>query len=84
MEDEIDAALTDLQTSLEGSSISTANDITQIPELQDYLKFFKSVTIAIVGASLFTVVWAVLIACRHQMHSDTCYTVFYVLVDNIQ
>lgn len=41
-EDDIDAALTDLQTTLEGSSISTqANDITQVPELYDELRFFK-------------------------------------------
>ena len=40
-EDDIDAALTDLQVSLEGSSISSPGDITRIPELQDYLRFFK-------------------------------------------
>ena len=40
-EDDIDAALNDLQVSLEGSSVSTHGDITHIPELQDYLKFFK-------------------------------------------
>ena len=40
-EDEIDAALNDLQVSLEGSSMSTMGDITKIPELQDYLRFFK-------------------------------------------
>ena len=39
--DEIDAALTDLQVSLEGSSLSSPGDITHIPELQEYLKFFK-------------------------------------------
>lgn len=39
--DEIDAALTDLQVSLEGSSVSNSGDITRIPELSDYLKFFK-------------------------------------------
>lgn len=39
--DEIDAALTDLQVSLEGSSTSTPSDITKIPELQDELRFFK-------------------------------------------
>lgn len=43
-EDDIDAALTDLQTTLEGSSISNqANDITQVPELYDELRFFKYV-----------------------------------------
>ena len=41
--DEIDAALTDLQVSLEGSSLSSPGDITHIPELQDYLKFYKYV-----------------------------------------
>lgn len=41
-EDDIDAALTDLQTTLEGSSISSqANDITQVPELYDELRFLK-------------------------------------------
>ncbi|KAK2159403.1 hypothetical protein LSH36_154g13036 [Paralvinella palmiformis] len=39
--DEIDAALTDLQVSLEGSSTSAPSDITKIPELQDELRFFK-------------------------------------------
>lgn len=42
IEDDIDAALTDLQVSLEGSSISNGtSDITQVPELCDYLRFFK-------------------------------------------
>ncbi|XP_017778906.1 PREDICTED: unc-112-related protein [Nicrophorus vespilloides] len=41
-EDDIDAALADLQTTLEGSNISShTNDITQVPELYDELKFFK-------------------------------------------
>ncbi|CAG0889074.1 unnamed protein product [Darwinula stevensoni] len=41
-DDDIDAALTDLQTSLEGTAISSGlNDITQIPELSDYLRFMK-------------------------------------------
>jgi len=40
-EDEIDAALTDLQVSLEGSSMSAAGDITRTPELHGYLRFFK-------------------------------------------
>ncbi|XP_014209103.1 unc-112-related protein isoform X1 [Copidosoma floridanum] len=41
-EDDIDAALTDLQVTLEGSSISNGpSDITQVPELSDYLRFFK-------------------------------------------
>jgi kindlin 2 len=41
-EDDIDAALTDLQTTLEGSSINAyANDITQVPELCDALRFLK-------------------------------------------
>jgi kindlin 2 len=42
IEDDIDAALTDLQVSLEGSSIcNVPSDITQVPELCDYLRFFK-------------------------------------------
>lgn len=41
-EDDIDAALTDLQVTLEGSSISQmSNDITQVPELFDCLRFLK-------------------------------------------
>ncbi|XP_031329158.1 unc-112-related protein-like [Photinus pyralis] len=41
-EDDIDAALTDLQTTLEGSTInSQTNDITQVPELYDELRFLK-------------------------------------------
>jgi kindlin 2 len=40
-EDEIDAALTDLQITLEGSAISSASDITKTPELHGYLRFFK-------------------------------------------
>ena len=42
-DDEIDAALTDLQVTLEGSSLSNANDIMRTPELHDYLRFFKQV-----------------------------------------
>lgn len=41
-EDDIDAALTDLQVTLEGTNISDRpSDITQVPELCDYLRFFK-------------------------------------------
>lgn len=42
VEDDIDAALTDLQVTLEGSYINSGhNDITQVPELYDYLRFLK-------------------------------------------
>jgi len=42
IEDDIDAALTDLQVTLEGSNISNGpSDITQVPELCDELRFFK-------------------------------------------
>jgi kindlin 2 len=42
VEDDIDAALTDLQVTLEGSNISNGpSDITQVPELCDELRFFK-------------------------------------------
>ncbi|KAJ8925683.1 hypothetical protein NQ315_009530 [Exocentrus adspersus] len=42
VEDDIDAALNNLQTTLEGSSINTfSNDITQVPELKDQLRFLK-------------------------------------------
>ncbi|KAG8223226.1 hypothetical protein J437_LFUL003577 [Ladona fulva] len=43
-DDEIDAALTDLQVTLEGTNITSSSlgeDITQVPELCDYLRFFK-------------------------------------------
>ncbi|XP_059160188.1 fermitin family homolog 2-like [Physella acuta] len=40
-DDEIDAALKDLQESLEGSAISSHGDITHIPELSDYIRVFK-------------------------------------------
>ena len=39
--DDIDAALTDLQVSLEGSSLQHNGDITHVPELQEYIKHFK-------------------------------------------
>ncbi|XP_063235427.1 unc-112-related protein-like isoform X2 [Bacillus rossius redtenbacheri] len=39
--DDIDRALNNLQVTLEGSNISTGSDITQIPELFDYLRFLK-------------------------------------------
>ncbi|XP_053405406.1 fermitin family homolog 2-like isoform X1 [Mercenaria mercenaria] len=39
--DDIDAALSDLQESLEGSNLSSPGDITHIPELADYVKFLK-------------------------------------------
>lgn len=42
VEDDIDAALTDLQVTLEGSNINNGpSDITQVPELCDELRFFK-------------------------------------------
>ncbi|CAG9838342.1 unnamed protein product [Diabrotica balteata] len=42
IEDDIDAALNNLQTTLEGSSLNTySNDITQVPELRDQLRFLK-------------------------------------------
>jgi len=40
-EDEIDAALTDLQVTLEGSAVSATGDITRTPELHGYIRFFK-------------------------------------------
>lgn len=41
VEDDIDAALTDLQVTLEGSHITSYNDIQRVPELSDYLRFLK-------------------------------------------
>ncbi|CAH1126483.1 unnamed protein product [Ceutorhynchus assimilis] len=42
LEDDIDAALNNLQSTLEGSSISAhSNDITSVPELKDQLRFLK-------------------------------------------
>jgi len=43
-EDEIDAALTDLQMTLEGSAVSATGDITRTPELHGYIRFLKYVT----------------------------------------
>ena len=41
-DDDVDAALSELQISLEGSSNANGvNDITQVPQLSDYLRFFK-------------------------------------------
>lgn len=40
-DDEVDAALNDLQVTLEGSTLSGTNDITHTPELRDYMRFFK-------------------------------------------
>lgn len=41
-EDDIDAALSELQITLEGpTGISNSSDITQVPELSDYLRFLK-------------------------------------------
>lgn len=41
-DDDVDAALSELQISLEGSSNPNGvNDITQVPQLADYLRFFK-------------------------------------------
>lgn len=40
-EDDIGAALKDLQDSLEGSSLSSPGDITYIPELGDYIKILR-------------------------------------------
>jgi kindlin 2 len=42
-EDEVDAALDELQVSLEGSGISSSADITRVPKLEAELKFFKYV-----------------------------------------
>ncbi|XP_055353722.1 fermitin family homolog 2-like [Paramacrobiotus metropolitanus] len=40
-EDDIDAALNDLQITLEGTTPEFYNDITQVPELRDYLSFLR-------------------------------------------
>lgn len=41
-DDDIDAALRDLQITLQGSDGSHSNgNITKIPEINDYLKFLK-------------------------------------------
>ncbi|RWS30653.1 unc-112-related protein-like isoform X1, partial [Leptotrombidium deliense] len=43
MDDDIDSALTELQVQLEGTSVlnTSAGNITNVPELADYLKFMK-------------------------------------------
>lgn len=41
-DDDIDAALSDLQDTLEGTHVhSNTSDITSIPELSDYLRYMK-------------------------------------------
>lgn len=40
-DDDIDAALNDLQITCQGPNHNRSNDITQIPELTDYLRFLK-------------------------------------------
>lgn len=40
-EDDIDAALLDLQVTLEGTNINNGGDITHVPELFNYLRFLK-------------------------------------------
>jgi hypothetical protein len=42
-EDEVDAALNELQVLLEGSGLSSSADITHVPKLEAELKFFKYV-----------------------------------------
>ena len=42
-EDDIDAALTDLQITLEGTSTNNTSDIMDVPELSDYLRYFRLV-----------------------------------------
>ena len=39
--DDIDADLTNLEESLEGSMLSSPGDITAIPELSDYIRYYK-------------------------------------------
>lgn len=42
IDDDIDAALNNLQTTLEGSTINSySSDITSVPELKDQLRFLK-------------------------------------------
>lgn len=53
-DDDIDAALTDLQVTLEGSHINSSNDITQVPELYDYLRFLKLVYLLSIIKILFS------------------------------
>ena len=40
-DDDVDAALSELQVSLEGSVINSNGDTTQIPKLADFLRYFK-------------------------------------------
>ena len=40
-DDDVDAALSELQVSLEGTSTNYNGDTTQIPKLTDYLRYFK-------------------------------------------
>ncbi|XP_067939414.1 fermitin family homolog 2-like [Watersipora subatra] len=51
--DDIDAALNDLQVSLEGSTLHNAGDITSVPELQEYIKHFKPKRYTMKGAKKY-------------------------------
>lgn len=41
VEDEVEAALDELEITLEGTNIGKQTDITSVPELSDYLRYMK-------------------------------------------
>uniref|UniRef100_A0A5S6JU75 Protein lin-54 homolog n=1 Tax=Xenopus tropicalis TaxID=8364 RepID=A0A5S6JU75_XENTR len=64
--DEVDAALSDLEITLEGGKTSTIlGDITSIPELTDYLKVFKPKKLTLKGYKQY---W-----CTFKDTSISCY-----------
>ncbi|XP_070576753.1 fermitin family homolog 2-like [Ptychodera flava] len=70
--DDIDAALTDLQVSLEGTSISTAQgDITNVPELADYLRFLKPKKLTLKGFKRYWFVFRDTHMSYYKNHDDT-------------
>ncbi|XP_002741351.1 fermitin family homolog 2-like [Saccoglossus kowalevskii] len=69
--DDIDAALTDLQVSLEGTSISMAQgDITNVPELSDYLRFLKPKKLTLKGFKRYWFVFKDTHMAYYKSHED--------------
>ena len=73
--DEVDAALTELQSSLEGSSISAQGDITHIPELSDYVRFLR-----LAGRPIKTSKSVSMSLCHMFMYVICYYVLLYVFI----
>ncbi|XP_078001095.1 fermitin family homolog 2-like [Glandiceps talaboti] len=70
--DDIDAALTDLQVTLEGTSIAGAQgDITNVPELADYLRFMKPKKLTLKGFKKYWFVFKDTHISYYKHHDDT-------------